>query len=153
MSSYQDLAINYVSCPQISLANPTIEETQFGLQPTMIRLTLMCSGVFDIEGADPFYEALHSSLFEDAHEGGTQGLSSVGGNLGNGSLGFSTLLNETASDLLELEIAGNVGGNENVGQLAGGHEELRDQVDVPVVGSTIFLPRLLAFCEVAILLE
>ena len=58
-----------------------------------------------------------------------------------------------ARNLLELEVSGDVGGDEDVGQLARGHEELGDEVDVPVVETAIFLPRLLALVEVAILLE
>ena len=58
-----------------------------------------------------------------------------------------------ARNLLELEVSGDVGGDEDVGQLARGHEELGDEVDVPVVETAIFLPRLLALVVVAVFLE
>lgn len=113
----------------------------------------MCGGVLEIEGTDPFYEALHPSLLEDTHQRRAQGLGGVGGDLGHSGLGTGALLDEAAGDLLELEITGDVGGNEDVGQLAGRHEELGDQVDVPVVGPAVLLPWLFAFCVVAIFLE
>ena len=110
-------------------------------------------GVVHIEGADPLDEALHAALLKDAHERGAQSLSGIGRDLGDGGLGALALLDEAAGDLPELEVAGDVGGDEDVGQLAGGHEELGDQVDVPVVGTAVLLPRLFAGVEVAILLE
>lgn len=45
-----------------------------------------------------------------------------------------------AGDLLELEVFGNVGGNEDVGEFTVGHEELGDEVDVPVVDAAVLLP-------------
>ena len=63
------------------------------------------------------------------------------------------MLDVAASNLLELEISRNVGGDKDVGQLSVGHEQLGDQVDVPVVDATILLPGLLAGLDVAVLLE
>ena len=45
-----------------------------------------------------------------------------------------------AGDLLELEVFGDVGGNENVGEFTVGHEQLGDEVDVPVVDAAVLLP-------------
>lgn len=106
-----------------------------------------------IEGAYPLDEALHASFLEDAHEWGAESLGSIGGNLGNGGLGTLALLDEAAGDLPEFQVAGDVGRDQDVGQLAGGHEELGDQVDVPVVGTAVLLPGLFTGVEVAIFLE
>ena len=63
------------------------------------------------------------------------------------------MLDEAAGDLPEFQVAGDVGRDQDVGQLAGGHEELGDQVDVPVVGTAVLLPGLFTGVEVAIFLE
>lgn len=113
----------------------------------------MCRGVLGVESANPLNEGLHASLLEDTHEGRSQSLGGIRGHLGDGCLVGGTLLDVAASDLLELEISCDIGRDENVGQFAGGHEELGDKVDVPVVEATILLPGLLAFAEVSVLLE
>ena len=115
-------------------------------------LTLVRRRIIDVESANPLDEALHPALLEDAHEGRLQGLGGIGRDLGDGSLGAGSLLHEAPRNLLELEVSGDIGGDEDVGQLAGGHEELGDQVDVPVVGAAVFLPWL-GFAAVAKLLE
>lgn len=56
-------------------------------------------------------------------------------------------------NLSELQVACNVGRDENVGELAVGHEELRYKIDVPVVRSAVLLPWLFALTVVAIFLE
>jgi hypothetical protein len=116
-------------------------------------LTLVCGRVLDIEAANPLDEALHAALLEDAHEGRLESLAGIGWDLGDSSLGPIALLHVAPCNLLELEVSSDVGGHEDVGQLAGGHEQLRDQVDVPVVGASVFLPWLVALAVVAILLE
>jgi len=113
----------------------------------------VCRGVLGVESANPLNEGLHASLLEDTHEGRSQSLGGIRGHLGDGSLVGGTLLDVAASDLLELEISCDIGRDENVGQLARGHEELGNEIDVPVVEATILLPGLLAFAEVSVLLE
>lgn len=122
----------------------------FGISPI---LTLVRSGILGIKSANPFYEALHSSLLEDTHQGRAQGLGGIGGDLGDGGFRAGVLLDVAAGYLLEFEVAGNISGDEDVGQLARRHEKLGDKVDVPVVGSAVLLPWLVAFREVTILLE
>jgi hypothetical protein len=63
------------------------------------------------------------------------------------------LLHVAAGYLFEFKIPGDIGRYQDVRELARGHEELGDQVDVPVVETTILLPRFRALCVVAILLE
>jgi len=62
-------------------------------------------------------------------------------------------LHIAACHLLEFEISGYVGRDEDVGQLSAGHEELGYEIDIPVVYAAILLPWLLALVIVAILLE
>ena len=59
----------------------------------------------------------------------------------------------TAGDLLELEILGDIGGDEDVGQLSIRHEEFGNEIDVPVVGATVLLPWLFSLVVVAIFAE
>jgi len=113
----------------------------------------MRSRILWVKGANPLNEGLHATLLEYAHEGGLQSLAGIGWDLGDGGLGAGALLDVAASDLLELEVAGDVGGDEDVGQLARGHEELGNEVNVPVVGTAVSLPWLLSLVVVAVLLE
>lgn len=113
----------------------------------------MCSRILRVKLSHPLDKVLHAALLKDAHKGRPKSLGGIGGDLGDGGLGSSTLLHEAARDLLELEISGNVGGNEDIGKLAGGHEELGHQVDVPVVQPAILFPWLGVLGIVAILLE
>lgn len=113
----------------------------------------MGAGILDIKRANPLDERLHAALFKDAHERGLEGLGGVRGDLGDGGLGPGALLDIAAGDLAELEIASDVGRDENVCELARRHEELGHQVDVPVVQAAVLLPGLGARRVVAILLE
>jgi hypothetical protein len=63
------------------------------------------------------------------------------------------LLHIAACNLLELEVSCDVCGDEDVGELAVAHQELRDEVDVPVVDAAVLLPRLGALLVVAVSLE
>lgn len=107
--------------------------------------------VLDVEGADPLDEALHAALLKDAHQRRAQRLGGIGGHLGHGGLGAIALLDVAASNLAELEVAGDVGGHEDVSELARGDEELGNKVDVPVVDAAVLGPGLLAAGKVAVL--
>jgi hypothetical protein len=50
------------------------------------------------------------------------------------------LLYVASGNLLELEVLCDVGRDEDVGELAVGHEELWYEVDVPVVHASVLLP-------------
>ena len=115
--------------------------------------TLVRRRVIGLECANPFDERLHAALLENAHERRSESLHGVRRHLGHGGLVAGALLDVASGDLLELEVSGDVGGHEDVGELARGHEELGDEVDVPVVQSAVLLPRLRASCIVAMLLE
>ena len=115
--------------------------------------TLVSGGVFGVKGSNPLDEGLHATLLEDAHQRGLESLAGIRWDLGDGGLGSGSLLDVAASNLLEFEVSGHIGGNEDVGELARGHEELGDEIDVPVVDTAVLLPRLFASLVVAILLE
>lgn len=113
----------------------------------------MTSRVLLLEVTNPLKELLGTSLLEHAHQRGAQSFTGIGGHLGYGRLRALALLDVAASNLLELEVPSDVGGHQNVGQLSVRHEELRDQVDIPVIDPSIFLPRFLAGANVAVFLE
>ena len=94
-----------------------------------------------------------SSLFEKTHQGTPECLTSVRRDLCNRGFRPITLLNIAASNLFEFEVSGDVGRDENVCEFTVGHEKLGDEVDVPVVGTAIFLPWLGAGRVVAISFE
>jgi hypothetical protein len=79
-------------------------------------------------GLDIFKELLSSALLEESHQGRANGLHLGSGNLGN----LALTVNIRSSDLLELEVAGDVGVGEDLDELAVGHHELGDQVDIVV---------------------
>lgn len=78
----------------------------------------MSSRVLGVESSNPLDEGLHPALLENAHERRLESLASIRWNLGNSGLGTRALLDVAASHLLELEVSSDIGGNENVGQLA-----------------------------------
>lgn len=55
--------------------------------------------------------------------------------------------------LSEFKVSGNVGRDEDIGQLSTGHKELGYEVDVPVVDTAILLPWFLPFVIVSVFLE
>lgn len=63
------------------------------------------------------------------------------------------MLHIATGDLLEINIFGDIRRYENVGQLPIRHEKFWNQVDVPVIESSVLLPRLLTRFYVAILPE
>lgn len=97
---------------------------------------------------NPIQELLRPSLLKHAHQGRPQRLTRIRGHTRNGSLGTTALLNIAACNLSEVEVSRDVCGDEDIGELAVGHEELGDEIDVPVVRSAVFLPWLLAFLDV-----
>jgi hypothetical protein len=100
----------------------------------------VCSRVLCLVCANPLEEVAGPALLKETHQRRTQRLASIRGNLGDGGLGSSALLNVAAGDLLELKVLCDVGGNEDVGEFTVGHQKLGDEVDVPVVDATVLLP-------------
>jgi hypothetical protein len=113
----------------------------------------VCAWICLIKVANPLQEVLRASLLEQAHERRFEGLACVRGHLCDRRLSTVSLLDIAASDLLELQVSCDIGGDQDVGELAVAHQELRDKVDVPVVYPAVLLPRLSALLVVAISLE
>lgn len=114
---------------------------------------MVTSRVILFEFTNPFQELLRSPLLKHSHQRRAQGLVGIRGDLGHVGLAAVALLDVAASNLLELKVSRNIGGNQDVCQITVGHQKLRDQVDVPVVDSPVFLPRLLTGANIAVLLE
>lgn len=113
----------------------------------------MSSRIALAESANPLNEGLHPSLLEYTHQGRSQSFTSIRGDLRNGGFGTSTLLHIASCHLSELKVSCDIGGHEDVCQFSARHEELRNEVDVPVVDPSILLPWLLPFVIVSVLLE
>lgn len=113
----------------------------------------MSAGIILVIFPNPLEELLGPSLLKQTHQRRPEGFTSVRGHLCNGSLGAAALLHVTSRNLSELEVSGDIGGNENVGQLSVRHEQLGHEVDVPAVDTAVFLPRFLALLHVAVHFE
>lgn len=113
----------------------------------------MCGWIRCIERSHKLEEFLCSSLFEQAHQGRRECFSRSGGDFGNACSGACALLDETACDLSEFEIASDIRRDEDIGEFSICHKQLWDQVDVPIVDSAIFLPRLSSSWDIAVFLE
>lgn len=116
-------------------------------------LALMFAWIVLVKIANPLHEFLCSSLFKEAHKGRSQGFGGAGGDFCDSGSGALSLLDVTASYLSELEVSCYVGGDEDVGEFAIGHEEFGYQIDVPIIEAAIFLPWFFAFLEIAVSLE
>lgn len=90
--------------------------------------------------ANPFQEVPRPTFLKETHEWRSERLAGVRRYFGNGCLGTLALLDIAACNLLELEILCHVGGDEDIGELAVGHEKLGNEVDVPVVDAPVLLP-------------
>lgn len=91
-------------------------------------------------------EFLRATFLEQAHEWALQGLHLSAWHFGD----LAVAVNETTSDLLELEVTCHVGMHKNLGQLAGRDDELWDQVNRVVTVASKLGGRLLAVAKLAI---
>ena len=119
----------------------------------MSKPTLVSARIALIIFTNPLKELLRPSLLEQTHQGRPESFTSIRRDLGHGSFGAATLLNIAPRNLSELEVSGDVGGNEDIGQVAVRHKQLGNEIDVPAVGAAVFLPWLLALFYVSIHLE
>lgn len=134
--------------PVPNVSDPQIGSKLLSIQPTSVR-----SRILILEAADKLEELLRPALLEYTHERASQCLSRSIRYFRHCSPRSAALLNVAACNLLELQVSCHIGRDEDVCEFAVRHEELRDEIDVPVVGAAILLPWLLAFCVVAIFLE
>lgn len=107
--------------------------------------------VLEIKVANPLDKALHAALLEDTHQWRAQSFGGIGGDFCYGRLGAIALLNVAAGDLAELEVAGDIGRYEDIGELTRGDEKFWDKVNIPVVDAAVLGPRLLAGGKVTVL--
>jgi hypothetical protein len=112
----------------------------------------VCGRVILLVCADELQELLCSSLLEQTHQRTAESLRGIRGDLCDVGLVAGASLDVTASNLLEFEVSGDIGRDENVGEFSVGHEEFGNEIDVPVVGAAVLLPWLAAVV-VAVLLE
>ena len=85
-------------------------------------------GLVGIVLIDEEEELAEAALLEEPHKGGAEGL--VGG--GRHLKDFPSLVDIGSVDGLELQVARHLGVEEHLGQVATGHDELGDEVDVVV---------------------
>jgi hypothetical protein len=95
-----------------------------------------------LESPNPLQKFLSPPLLEKTHQRTPQRLARITWNLGDRRLGVLALLGVAARNLLEFEISRDVGRDEDIGELAIGHEQLRHEVDVPVIGAAVGFPGL-----------
>ena len=91
----------------------------------LTRHTLMCSWVLILPVLQELEELLRSPLLEETHEWATDGLHFGTGNLGD----LAVAEDEGASDLLELEVARDIGVDEDLGELARCNDELGNEIN------------------------
>ena len=106
----------------------------------------MRSRIFVLPVLEELKELLRSPFLEQAHERAPDGLHLCARDLGD----FAISINETARDLLELEIPSNVGVHEDLGQLARGDDEFGDKIDGIVAVPADVGGRLSAGAELAV---
>lgn len=91
-------------------------------------------GVLLLVVLDELKELLGTALLKETHKGGADSLHLAGRDLGD----LSIAVDEGAGDLLELQVAGDVGVDQDLDELSIGHHELGDQVDVVVTVAAQF---------------
>ena len=94
-------------------------------------------------------EFLRAALLKEAHEGTADGLHLVTWDLGD----LAITVDEAACNLLEFKIAGNIGVDENLGELSRGNDELGDEINCVVTIPAEFLRRRLVWAELAVELD
>lgn len=136
--------------PAVSMLVPSSSPL---IMPSLSEPTVVCAGVALIEATNPLQEVLCAPLLKQAHQGALKSLAGIRGHLRNCGLGSVSLLYVATGDLLEFQVSCDIGGDQDVGELAVAHQELRDEVDVPVVDPAVLLPWLGTFLVVAVSLE
>ena len=91
-------------------------------------LTLLGLGVVLVVALNELEEEPGPVLLKESHQRGGNGLRFGGGELGN----LLVTVHVAASDLLELEVAGHIGVDENVDQILAGHHELGNHIHIVI---------------------
>ena len=85
----------------------------------------MRSGILVFPALQELEEFLRPALFEQAHKGALHRFHLRTRDLGD----LALAVHVAARDLLELEVAGDIGVDEDLGELARGDDELGDEID------------------------
>ena len=102
--------------------------------------------VFILPALQEFEEFLCSSFLEETHQRTSDCL-----HLGTGNFRYLPVtVDEATSDLLKLEVAGDIGVNENLGELSRSDDEFRDEIDSVVSVATKFRRRRLIRPKLAV---
>ncbi len=88
-------------------------------------ITLVSSRIFVLPALEKLEELLRPPLFEETHKRAFDRLHLRTGHLGDPAIA----VNEAACDLLELEVAGDVGVDEDAGELSRRDDKLGDEID------------------------
>ena len=115
----------------------------------VVRRTLVGSGVLVLPVLEELKELLRPPLLKQAHERALESLHLIAGDLGD----LAIAVDEAARDLLELEIASDVGVNEDLGQLSSGDDEFGNEVDCVVSVTPQLSRRALVWPELAVQLR
>ena len=113
----------------------------------------MSAWVILFKSANPLQELLCPSLLKQTHQRRAQRFARSRRNFGDGRSWTRPLLHEATGDLSELQIPRDICRDQNVGELAVGHQQFRYEIDVPVVDPSILFPGLFPLFEVAIFPE
>lgn len=111
----------------------------------MIR-TLVGSRIFLLPSLQELEELLGPPLLEQAHEGAANSFHLVTRHLRD----LSFAVDKAARNLLELQVASDIGVDKNLGELAGRDDELRDEIDSVVAVTAKFSRRSLIRPELAV---
>ena len=106
----------------------------------------MSSRVLILPALEELKEFLRPSLLKEAHERALDSFHLRAGDLGD----LAIAVDEAACNLLELEIASDIGVNEDLGELSRGHDELWNQVNGIVAIATELGRRRLIWPELAV---
>lgn len=99
--------------------------------------TLLGLGVILVVSLNKLEEDPGPVLLKESHEGGGNGLTLGGGELGD----LLVTVDIAATDLLELEVAGDIGVDQDVDQILAGHHELGNHIHIVVTISSEALGR------------
>ncbi len=113
------------------------------------RQTLMGSGIIVFPVLKELEEFLGSPLFKETHQRTLDGLHFSTRDFGDPSI----TIDETPSNLLELEVAGDIGVNKDLCELHRSDDELGNEIDGIITVTAKFRGRLLAWTELAVQLR
>lgn len=111
---------------------PTIQHQDWLRHCVLSMFTLMSRGVFVLPSLEELEEFLCPALLEEAHQRALDGL-----HLGTGNFGYPPVtIDKAACDLLEFQIARNIGVNKDFGELSSCDDEFGDEINGVIAVTT-----------------